>query len=76
MNAEEFRALCKAHDLTYSYSDDGRVYNRGRDERKAIEEAAKQLPRSVAVEIWNEVVREKILLGPNGTDIYLWKEEA
>jgi hypothetical protein len=73
MDAEQFRRLCKAHDLTYSYSDDSRAYNRGHDERRAIEEAAKLLPRSVAVEIWNEVVREKILPGPNGADMYLWQ---
>lgn len=73
MNAEEFRALCKAHDLTFEYSDDPGVYNRGNEQLKAIEAAAKELPPGVAAEIWNEVVREKILPGPNGADMYLWQ---
>lgn len=63
MNAEEFRAMCKAHDLTFTYSDDGAVYDRGRKQLLAIREAAKELPPGMAAEIWSQVVREKILPG-------------
>lgn len=71
---EQFREMCKAHDLTFEYSDDSRVYNRGNEQLKAIEAAAKELPPGVAAEIWNRVVREKVLPGHEAG--YLWKEEA
>lgn len=74
MTADEFHALCKAHDLTFEYSDDGRVYNRGNEQLKAIEAAAKELPSGVAAKIWNQVVGEKVL--PGHEVQYLWKEEA
>lgn len=30
---EEFQKLCENHDWTFGYSDDHRVYTRGRDQR-------------------------------------------
>lgn len=69
---ELFRGMCKAHDLTYAYSDDSRVYRRGRDQYAEIKEAAKKLPPDVAARIWNEAVREKLL--PGGESDFLWKE--
>ena len=55
-----FREMCKAHDLTYSYSDDSRAYRAGRLTYDWIEAAAKNLGRDKAVPIWNSVVDEKL----------------
>lgn len=33
---EQFYNLCKNHDWTYEYSDDNRVYERGRKQRQTI----------------------------------------
>lgn len=58
---QEFEAACKRHDLTYNYSDDGAVWRAGEAQYKAIKNMAEELPREVAVRIWNKVVDEKIL---------------
>lgn len=68
---DTFRAMCRGHDLTYSYSDDGRVWRRGEDSFRQIKTAAAQLPREVAVRIWNEVVDGKIAEGHRET--FYWK---
>lgn len=60
---EQFETLCRQHDLTYQYSDDGSVYRRGRAEYSAIRSMAAQLPRPDAVRIWNAVVDTKIVEG-------------
>ena len=57
---DEFREMCRAHDLTYQYSDDGGVWRRGGASYARILAAAKELPREVAVRIWNEVVDTKL----------------
>lgn len=67
---EQFREMCKAHDLTFEYSDDSSAYNRGRDQLAAIKEAAKQLPPGVAEKIWNQVISEKVL--PEYVAQYPW----
>lgn len=65
-----FREMCKAHDLTYNYSDDSRAYNNGRDEYKLIEEAAAKLPKSEAAHVWNQAVVDRVL--PDFAAGYLW----
>jgi len=67
---ELFLEMCKEHDLTYEYSDDSRYYNRGRDQHKAIEAAAKELPAGIAAQIWNKVVAEKVL--PDSQSMFMW----
>jgi hypothetical protein len=71
MTPERFRELCKAHDLTFEYSDDHRAWTKGCEQLKEIEAAAKELPFETAKQIWNETVREKIL--PEHAEEYLWR---
>ena len=66
---DEFRKLCQNHDLSYVYSDDGRVFNRGEAEYAAIRKMAHELPREDAVRVWNEVVVTKTRC----PEEYLWK---
>jgi len=63
MTEDEFRKLCKNHDLTYQYSDDGPVWRRGQASYDNLVEASKKLPREVAVHIYNEVVDTKLKEG-------------
>jgi len=65
------KALCEAHDLTYSYSDDGSVFRRGEEQYKAIKIVAARLQREVAVRIWNDAVDAKILAPHNS--MYHWE---
>lgn len=58
---DEFYKKCKAHDLTFEYSDDGNVWRHGCKSLDEIAAFAKGLPREDAVRIWNKVVDEKIL---------------
>lgn len=74
MTPEQFREMCKAHDLTYSYSDDGGVWRRGQAQRDAITLARKQLGDAIAVPIWNQVVDEK-MNPPYNLDFH-WTEES
>lgn len=48
--------MIACHDLTYEYSDDPRCYRRGRDEKAAIAELAKDVPVSVYHALWNDKV--------------------
>ena len=74
---DDFKKLVEAHDLTYSFSDDHRVWTAGQASWEAIDEDAKGLlPRAVA-KIWNDRVKE--VLGDD--PIYLmteqqWKERT
>lgn len=43
MTLEEFEQLLKAHDWTYNYSDDHRVWTRGREQANNIAKARKLL---------------------------------
>ena len=71
MTESEFRELCRAHDLTYAYSDDHTVWQRGRQSLDRVKEAAASLDHEVAVRIWNEVVDEK--LKPEYRQEWYWK---
>jgi hypothetical protein len=68
---DEFRKLCKSHDLTHEYSDDHSYWVRGRASLAKVEEKAKELDREVAVRIWNEVVDSKIV--PGHREQWYWK---
>lgn len=68
---EEFRKLCKNHDLTYEYSDDHRYWTKGNQTLAEVQAKAKELDREVAVRIWNEVVDQKIVEGRR--DQWYWK---
>jgi len=60
MSECKFRAMCKAHDLTYTFSDDHRIWMGGLQSYKSIRAAADELGSDIANKIWNEVVDEKI----------------
>lgn len=71
---ETFFELCKRHDLTHEYSDDGSVWRRGRDQLTAIREAAKSLPPEVAARIFNSVVDTKMKEGYR--EQFYWKVKS
>src|SRR6185437_10834349 len=58
-NANEFRKMVQSHDMTYTYSDDSRTYNKGDASYKAIQAASKKVPG--AAKIWNSEVDKKIM---------------
>ena len=60
MTPEQFEELCWQHDLTYVYSDDYRMYNRGEMTYRTIKDAAYELGFDVAAPIWNKVVTRKL----------------
>jgi hypothetical protein len=68
---DEFRELCKKHDLTYEYSDDHHYWTQGNASLAKVQAAAKQLPREVVVRIWNEVVDTKLV--PDARAQFYWK---
>lgn len=72
MTEEKFRQMCQQHDLTFDYSDDGGVWRRGQESLARVKAAAKELPRDVAVRIWNEVVDTKLVEGARSN--FYWKE--
>lgn len=69
---DDFRHMCQQHDLTYAYSDDRRSYKAGKDSYAKILSAAKELPRAVAVQIWNESVDKA--LGEGHRAQFYWSE--
>lgn len=72
MTPERFEEMCRAHDLTYTYSDDHRVWKEGDMEYTLIGRAADVLGRAIAAPIWNKVVREKVS-SPNNEQ-FLWEQ--
>jgi hypothetical protein len=71
---EDFAVMCRRHDLTYEYSDDHSVWRKGSQSWDAIRRtynAMNEYDKSVAKEIWNEVVKTK--LKPDYADQWLWK---
>lgn len=68
---DSFREMCRRHDLTFDYSDDGSVWRRGCASWDAVTQAAKLLPRDVAVRIWNEIVDTKLV--EDARESFYWK---
>lgn len=64
---EAFKELVKRHDLTYSYSDDGRVWRRGEASKKEILDMRAALIKEdptnedKCIKIWNDEVDKKIV---------------
>jgi hypothetical protein len=52
-----FLDLVAKHDMTYTFSDDQRVWERGNESMKAIRAAAKELPLEVVEKIWSDKVK-------------------
>lgn len=58
---DDFENACARHDLTYSYSDDGRWYRAGLASEDRIQKAAKNFPREDVERIWNAMVDRKVV---------------
>lgn len=69
---EQFQKLVDEHDLTYSYSDDHRCWQRGQSQRDAIAAMAKTLPRADVVRVWNAKVDRSLM--PQFREPFYWKE--
>ncbi len=61
---EEFVQYARSWDLTYSFSDDPTLFRRGEAQRKQLSELADKLAeatsRQFAVELYNEIVAERM----------------
>lgn len=71
---DDFRAACEDHDLTYSYSDDPRWYHAGYDQRRRIDDAAKNFPREDVERIWNGVVDTKLIESARSMFYWRWPD--
>jgi hypothetical protein len=69
---KKFSDMVWAHDLTYSYSDDGAVWRRGQAAYDKIRETAKALPIEDVEKIWNQVVDHK--LSPDARKSFYWRD--
>ena len=72
MTTDEFARMVRNHDLTYSYSDDGEVWRRGKARYDAIRKAADSLPREDVERIWNAEVDRKLLEHARSTFYWRW----
>lgn len=70
----EFEEMCRRFDLTYTYSDDHRAYERGRKQYQELLTARRQLGDTLAVPIYNKVVSEK--LTESFAPQFFWKEQT
>jgi hypothetical protein len=71
---EDFKRACEAHDLTYSYSDDGRWWRAGCESHERIVKAAEKFPREDVERIWNAVVDTKVI--PDAAPQFYWSWPA
>jgi hypothetical protein len=61
MTLEEFEQEVNRHDLTYSYSDDHSVWQRGSAHYAKIRKAADSLPREDVERVWNAMVDKRLI---------------
>lgn len=71
MTKEAFIGMVKSHDLTFMYSDDAGVRQRGYDSLGRIKDAASYFPRAFVVKVWNDNV-DSYLQEPYRKEFY-WK---
>ncbi len=76
MTLEEFEQEVKHHDLTYSYSDDHSVWQRGSAHYAKIYEAAKSLPREEVERIWNARVDSYLIESARAQFYWRWPQES
>lgn len=57
----EFVKMVANHDLTYDYSDDGRVWRAGQASYDRIKGAAPKFDRAFVVEVWNAMVDTQVI---------------
>lgn len=72
MTKEAFIGMVKSHDLTFMYSDDYQVRQRGYDELSRIREEAKAFLPAWVKEVWDDNV-DSYLQEPYRKEFY-WKE--
>lgn len=68
---EDFERACVSHDLTYSYSDDGRWWRAGCESHDRIKKAAEKFDRADVERIWNAVVDTKVI--PEAAEQFYWR---
>jgi len=76
MTLDELKKRITDHDLTFSFSDDSMVFEKGNRESKAITRAFKTLAHEDKVTIidhWNETVSKKIRASDH--DMFVWEKE-
>ena len=71
MTIEEFTELVNYHDLTYSYSDDGRVWSRGQAQYDKIVAASKQFAPEDVKRVWDAMVDRALL--QNFREPFYWR---
>jgi len=69
---EDFERACERHDLTYSYSDDGRWWRAGCESHDRIKKAAAQFSREDVERIWNAVVDTKVVESARSQFYWRW----
>ena len=69
-----FVALVNDHDLTYDFSEDGRVWRAGQASYQKIKSEAVKFDRAFVVEVWNASVDHKIV--PSSREMFYWKVEV
>lgn len=72
MDIKEFEKMVNGHDLTYSYSDDHRVWQNGSAQHTRIRTAAKLLPVDDVKRIWNAKVDKALSEGYR--EPFYWKD--
>lgn len=76
---EEFVQYARGWDLTYSFSDDPNIFRRGEAQRKQLSELADKLAEATskqfAVELYNEVIAERMPENSRQTFEWVYMEE-
>ena len=67
----DFAKLVLNHDLTYDFSDDGRVYRAGEACYQKIKSESTKFDRGFVVEVWNACVDRKIV--ERSRSSFYWK---
>ena len=76
MTLEEFEQEVSRHDLTYSYSDDHSVWQRGSAHYDKIRKAAESLPREDVERIWNAKVDSYLVEGARKQFYWRWPDRS
>lgn len=66
-----FAKLVAGHDLTYDFSDDFRVWQKGQEVYDKIKAESKKFDRAFVVEVWNASVDRKIV--PSSRETFYWE---
>jgi hypothetical protein len=70
----EFEEACKRHDLTFEYSDDHSVWQRGCSSLAKLRAMANELGLDKAVPIWNRIVDTKLVA--DARQQFYWRDPS